>query len=89
MITECYICKRAIDRQPSWIGKRNFCNKNCYIEFQKTLKGEQTNRWKGGPPQVACKICGNPCKQHHRPYKPIYCSIKCSVKDRSGENHWN
>lgn len=95
MITSCYTCKQTIDRPPSLLrSERNFCNKKCYVKFQSTLRGEQTNNWKHGLYKFVCKTCGNTSEKrgsHQR--KPKYCSIKCAAKDRArgikGDRHWN
>jgi len=74
-------------------SERNFCNKNCYIKFQSTLRGEQTNNWKGGLYKFSCKICSKSCERKQAKLQPKYCSIQCAAKDRAqglkGEKHWN
>lgn len=96
MVTQCYLCKQTIDRQASWLrNERNFCNKECYIKYQSTLKADQTNNWKGGRYHTfVCKVCKISCKKRiHRKQLPKYCSIKCASKDRAqgtkGDKHWN
>ena len=45
---QCGICESTIKRVPSTIKKNNFCSKECNSEFQKTLLGPKSARWKGG-----------------------------------------
>ena|SRR3990167_4590948 len=94
MITKCNTCEKTIDRQPSWLkGKKHFCNKKCHIKYQSTLKGEETNNWRGGLYKFHCKVCSLLCERKRNSVKPKYCSIKCAVKDQvtvfNGEENGN
>lgn len=91
MIAPCDTCKKKIDRQDSWMrGKRHFCNKECHVKFQATLKGEETNNWRGGSYKFTCKSCLQPCEKRRNKVTPNYCSLKCAAKDNAqGEKHWN
>ena len=93
MITKCNTCGKTIDRQPSWLGERNFCNKQCHIKFQSKLRGKETNNWRGGPYKFNCKVCSLPCERKRNSIKPKYCSIKCAAKDQAtvfnGEKNGN
>lgn len=74
-------------------GKRHFCNKECHIKYQATLRGEETNNWCGGPYKFYCKLCGIYCERKRNSIKPKYCSINCAAKDNAmghkGEKHHN
>jgi len=94
MITQCDTCGKTINRQKSWLrGKHHFCNKQCHIKFQSTIRGEETNNWRGGPYQFNCKFCSRLCIRKRNKIKPKYCSIECASKDgamgHKGENHHN
>lgn len=94
MIAPCSTCKKTIERQDSWMkGKRHFCNKECHVKFQATLKGEATNNWRGGAYKFICKYCSQPCEKRRNPIKPKYCSLTCATKDKAqgskGEKHPN
>ncbi len=91
MITECDTCKKTINRQASWLrGKKHFCNKECHIKYQSTLKGEQTNNWQGGSRKFHCKLCGKPCERK-KSVSTEHCSSKCAgqTTSRKGNKHWN
>lgn len=94
MIANCNTCNKKIERQASWMrGERHFCNKDCHIKFQKTLKGKYTNNWKGGSYSFICKHCSKPCTKKRNKIKPLYCSIICASEARAqgqqGNSHWN
>lgn len=92
MKIECNLCKKQIIRQPSWVHEKNFCNKQCYVKFQSTLKGKETNNWRGGGYKFNCKHCQKPCERKRSPIVPKYCSTQCAGKDRGlfirGDKHW-
>lgn len=94
MIANCDTCNKIINRQASWMkGKTHFCNKECYVKYQSTLRGENTNNWRGGSYQFVCKTCLKPCTKKRNKIKPLYCSIKCASQNNAlgfqGSTHWN
>jgi 5-methylcytosine-specific restriction endonuclease McrA len=94
----CAWCNTPVERLKSQANKTEhaFCNHTCYGEWRKTLIGELSCHWKGGPVVLTCVQC-------HQIYKrkvhnvnrqgTRFCSRKCFAIWRSenmtGENNRN
>lgn len=48
MKLKCGNCKIEIYKSPSHVRKKNFCSRECKAEWNKTLTGKKSSRWKGG-----------------------------------------
>lgn len=86
MQTKCFSCGSLLNKPPSQIKKKNFCNHKCYSQYKSEFWKKQNNpRWSGGEIEVVCKVCGKKRlekKGGEKKNKGKYCSIECAAKDR-------
>lgn len=48
MTVKCDLCKKEFKKPKCHIKRHNFCSRDCYYQYMKTLKMEQGSNWKGG-----------------------------------------
>jgi len=74
----CVSCQTIFIIPPTTIkkGKRPFCSKKCWDQFQ---IGENNPSWKGVKEEFHCKQCNNPFSVRHTKRKNTakFCSMNC------------
>lgn len=87
LIINCLNCKQTIKIWKCLKETRKYCSVKCYRANKSELVGHNHPRWKGGLPN--CKDCGKRSTYHYSNNNKHKVCHNCSLKFRSGKNHWN
>ena len=66
LIVQCDTCGNDIRKHHTRVGKNNFCNRDCYLEFHKVKKEVKI-----------CEVCGKEFEANNKNNANRFCSRDC------------
>lgn len=82
--TSCHTCGTELTLPPSRINDRNFCDRECYAEYN---QGETHSSYTGGKIETECDQCGDPItrvRANYEEHDNHFCGHDCQVEWQRG-----
>jgi len=77
VIVPCDTCGKPVTKWPALVKLHNFCSDTCYRSYRRTLIGNRSAAWKGGPIVKQCEWCGKDFAVVRAASDQRFCSLAC------------